>query len=506
MTDYLVMPLILVASCLLLASLLIAKGLRHVARKLFLFFLASMALWGASIFMMRSSSDLSVAFFWDKLVFIAIMSASILFYQFTLSFTGTQVSKKLLYGLYLLYIVFLALILTGLVISGMQMMWYGKAPIRGLLFFPYVLFVYVPIVLTLIALLRHYRQSRIIDEKIRCSYMATGVIIMVIGGTTDYLPPLGINIYPMGIISNIIFCLLATVAMLRYGLLEFPAVLRRSGAAIIVGLLGVGIVVFSTFVINALVGNIGLLGILFTASVVLLSIVPIAQPAVPKLQSWLNRLFYGARYDHLEALERFNRETKGVNDLGGMTSHLINIIAHGMQCKSVFLLLKDSQTGRLVTHSRYVRSGETNFAEISFLPDSLLVQAMKFENNLIDVQRIDYDPSLRAISDQTKQFLVRNGIELLVPLKAAERVIGILLIGDKTNNQPFSTYERRLLDVISRQGSLAIENARLFSEEAAQRRRVEKFNVERATFLDALAHELKTPLTSALSSTKGINR
>ncbi|MFC1988017.1 ATP-binding protein [Chloroflexota bacterium] len=461
MTDYLIIPLVLVAFCLVLLVVLIASGLQHIARRPFALFLTCMGLWGAFIFLMRSSSDLAVAFFWDKFVFFAILSAAIFFYRFAVTFTGTRESKKLLYSLYFFYVLFMILIPTGLIISGMQLMWYGKAPIRGLLFFPYVIFVYVPLVLGLRMLVRHYRRTRILDERTRASYLASGVIIMFIGGTTDFLPGLGIHIYPLGIIANIIFCLLATVAMLRYGLLEFPVVLRRGAAFGLMALFGVGIVAIITVVISATFGNVGLNGILLTAGVVLLAFAPVAQPVGSKVQRLVDMWFYGSRYKHLQALESFSREAKDIVDLGGLASSLLTGVASGTQSNSVYLLLPSPETGRFVTYSRYGRDGE---GEISFSTNSLITQVMKYQDSLLDTYDIDVIPSLRAISSEDRQTLMENKIELLVPLKAKERLTGMLLLSSKTSGSPYSTDDRHLLEAVSNQAAVALENARLYEE------------------------------------------
>ncbi len=92
-----------------------------------------------------------------------------------------------------------------MVMSGMQMMWYGKAPIIGSLFFLYVFAVYVPIVRAMMVLVKHYRQTRVLNEKVRDSYIILGIIFMLVGGTTDFLPSLGVRIYPLGIIGNLFF-------------------------------------------------------------------------------------------------------------------------------------------------------------------------------------------------------------------------------------------------------------------------------------------------------------
>ena len=205
MSLYLLIPLIEFTFCLALLVLLIVKGQRHISGRPFSLFLIGMGAWGFFIFMMRSSSNLADALFWERFVFVAILSASLFFYRFAISLTGARPGKQILYIIYSLYLIFVSLIPTGLVVNGMQMMWYGKAPIVGPLFFPYVLYVYTPLILGLITLIKHHKQTRILSEKTRDSYIITGIIIMFIGGTTDYLPPLGVSMYPLGIVGNIVF-------------------------------------------------------------------------------------------------------------------------------------------------------------------------------------------------------------------------------------------------------------------------------------------------------------
>jgi len=463
MDAYLIIPLIEVAFCFGLLVALVIRGLRHVARRPFAFFLACMGLWGFFIFMMRSSSDLSQALFWEKFVFIAILSAALFFYRFTISLTGVKQSKRVLYSLLFFYVLFVALIPTRLVVSGMQEMWYGKAPITGLLFFPYVFFNYALIILGLMVLLKHYRQTRIVNERIRDAYVITGIAIMFIGGTTDFLPALSkdLRIYPLGIIGNIVFCLLATVAMLRHGLLEFRVVLRRGATVALITMFIAVVTALIAFVLTIMVGSIPSYVIVIIAAIIVLAITPVVQPAASRIQRMVDRWFYGKRYNYLQALESLSRETKGIVDLGELSSSLLGTIARGTQSSNVYLLLPSQKTGGFATYSQYGQNGAN---EISFSASSLITQAMKYQDNLIDSNDIDVIPSLRAISNHDRQTLVENQIELLVPLKAKERLTGMLLLSGKVSGKPYSTDERRLLETFSHQVAMAIENARLYDE------------------------------------------
>jgi len=461
MIAYLVIPLIEVVFCIALLALLIISGMRHVARKPFAFFLACMALWGFFIFMMRSSPSLSEALLWEKFVFFAILSAALFFYKFTISFTSARQQNKALYPLYFLYVAIMCLIPTGLVVSGMQMMWYGKAPIIGPFFPPYVLTVYAPLVLGLILLIKHSRQSRVLNERIRDSYVIAGMVVMFIGGTTDYLPALGISMYPLGIIGNILFCLLATIAMLRYGLLEIKVVLRKGAAYTIISMFIVGIfgslIFLLSNVFRELTSPVSLVITVLTVFVVAAAF----QPLLSRVQRLVDRWFFRQRYNHLQALERFTKETKDIIDLKQLSSSLLSMIIRGMQSRSVDLLLPSSKTGNFVTYSCV---GEKSRGQMSFAANSLLTMTMKYQDGPVDGNDIDTIPSLRGISNKDRETLVRNQIELLVPLKTKKQLTGMVLLRAKQSGEPYSTEERQLLQLVSNQAAISIENARLYEE------------------------------------------
>lgn len=461
MDAYLMIPLIEVAFTLGLLAALIFGGLRHIARKPFACFLAFMSLWGFFIFMMRATSDLDVAFFWEKFVFIAILSAALFFYRFALSFTGRKESKSVFYPVLVLYFLSIGLVPTGLVVAGMQTMWYGKAPIVGPLFFLYVLSVYVPIILGLILLLKHFRASRVLNERTRITYVAAGIIIMFIGGTTDYLPAVGLNVYPLGIVGNIIFCLLATVGMLRYGLLEFRVVVRRGATVALIAIFLIGIVTLVTYVFNTMFGSTEPYVIPLVTAVLILALAPVAQPLTSGVQRVVDKWFYGKRYDHLQALEVFCRETKDMMDLAELSSSLVTMIARGTQASNVHLMIPNTKSGGFTEYASYKENGAK---KMSFPASSLISQSLQYYDGIVDVNDLEAIPSLHGVSEGDKHTLSENQIELLVPLRAKERLTGMLLLSRRLPDRPYSTEERRLLETVAHHSAMAIENARLYEE------------------------------------------
>lgn len=458
MNTYLLIPLIEVIFCLGLLIVLMVSGKRHIARRPFSVFLFFMTLWGFFIFMMRASPDMTNALLWEKFVFWAILSASLFFYRFTVSLTGVRQNRYFEYPLYIAYFVVLTLIPTGLVVNGMQMMWYGKAPIIGPLFPLYVLCAYAPLVRSAMLLIKHYRHTRIIDERIRSQYIIVGIAAMFIGATTDYLPVLGLSMYPLGIIGNILFCLIATISMLRHNLLEMKVVIRKLAtyslaSVLIFGIFGSLIYLLSHFFqdfMSPVSLTLTIVAVFIAAS--------IFQPVLSRLQYTVDRWFFRERFDHIQNLRRFNQETKGDLNLEQLSSSLVTTVANGMQSQGVYLLLPSS-TGNYTT---YIYSGQKSQGRLHFSANSPLIATMKQQNHILDSTDLDIVPSLISLTANDRQTLERNGIELLVPLKNNGHLAGMLLLSGRASDEPYSKEERRLLEMVSPDVAVSIDNANLY--------------------------------------------
>lgn len=459
MTVYLALPLVEVFFCLALLVVLLTLGRQHVARKAFVLYLGFMALWGIFIFLMRFADDLETAAFWENFVFAAILSSAVSFYGFIISLTGTHPRKRTVLPIITAYIVAMACIPLGLVFEGMQVMWYGKAPIIGPLFPFYVLCVYAPIFMSLLILVKSARRTRSTDERVRLQYISIGIIALFIGGTTDYLPALGISLYPLGIIGNIIFCLLTTVAMLRYGLMEIRVVLRTGATYSLVSILIFGIFGSLILIANTLFQSVfSPLSLTLTITCVFI-IAAILQPLLLKLQRLVDRWFFRKRYDYLQALKRFAHEPDADLDIGQLADTLVTTVAQGMQSYGVHLLLPSAVTRE---YSLRAFSGQKKGSDITFALSSPLAIALKYQDHVIDSYDMDINPALSNLVDKERKALAENNIELILPFKKENTLVGILLLGRKLSHEPYSNEEKQLLNSVSSEIALRIDQASRF--------------------------------------------
>jgi putative nucleotidyltransferase with HDIG domain len=457
--TYEIIPLIEIVFCVALLGLLIARGRHHVARKSFGLFLIFMALWGLFIFLMRFTPDLSLAALWETFVFGSILSAALAFYWFTMNFTGSRLNKKIFLPMVVALVLVLSLIPTGLIFRGMQLMWYGKAPIIGPLFPLYVLCVYLPLVFSMLALLKNARRSRNNDERTRHQYIVVAIIAMFVGGTTDYLPAIGLNLYPLGIMGNILFCILATIAMLRYGLLEIRVVLRKGAAYSLISILILGtfgsIILFLTIVFQNTVNP---LSLTLTITAVFL-IAAIFQPLLLKLQGVVDRWFFQQRYDYLQALKRFADDQDADLDLSQLSASLVTTVANSMQSSGAYLLLPSPVTRDFVT---VAFSGKISQRDITLAASAPLAVTLKYHDGIVDSNDMEIIPALNSLGENDRRPLEDNNIELIMALKKDTQLTGILLIGGKISREPYSNEDKHLLQAVSGDIAAKIDNANRF--------------------------------------------
>jgi signal transduction histidine kinase len=113
-------------------------------------------------------------------------------------------------------------------------------------------------------------------------------------------------------------------------------------------------------------------------------------------------------------------------------------------------------------------------------------------------QVADLKPSSRA-----NEMIMRLGYRarLVVPLLAADKVVGALVVRRKAPGEFFrSTVE--LLQTFAAQSVLAIQNARLFAEIEDKNRQLQQASENKSQFVSSMSHELRTPLNAIIGLTE----
>lgn len=504
---YELLPLLSFIFNIFLLSLVLRSNWKDLRNRVFALLLFTMALWGLTIFGVRTSphpNGAELALIWEQTAIVMVLGVSVLFYHFSLLYSRSKAPTAILPTFYLVWALFAGLSIGGQVVGHIEEVtlfggyvgWAARFTNAGIF---YLALGYAPAVLGMYNLILHHRETKSPEEKNRILYIVVGAGLSLVGATSDFLFASGILFYPFGIMANLYFVALTAVAMLKYQLLELRVVLRSGLTYTLLGIFIVGVYglvfVLFNFIFRSQSESARLISVISAAAVVAIAL----QPVLNQLQQWADRWFFRERYDHLQALEQFSHDTKDITDLKSISDSLTSLVSRAMLANSSALLLPAPQSpGFYVASTSELIGAE----ELTFREDSPILNWLRDNDGILTRQDLDVVAKFRALTLAEQQAVELLDTELLIPLKSQGILSGVLVVGPKLSDENYSSSDIALLSAVVNQTATAIENARLYGQESERLVQLEEMEKLKQTLLLTVAHELKTPLTVIKAGTE----
>ena len=312
--------------------------------------------------------------------------------------------------------------------------------------------------------------------------------VILFGVTIAFAPPIMIQVsafltkfgFPWNFFPFFIIFFPASIAysIVRHNLFDADAIIKRTVGYVVVTAVIVGAYVGLSVALNLVVGKYELaqtqaFPILFTLGVIL-----VFNPLRNRIQALVDRVFFRKDYDYGEIVEKVGGAMASLLDLPLILERLVQTFMKDMFINtSSVMLLAPAGTEFQV----FLADGEQKqtVEKVTLKQDKPLMEIIRKEKRELTKYDVLEDPRYRAVSESCASDFGSLNASLIVPLVYQNQVIGSLNLGEKKSGKAYTREDIELLRTIANQGSVAIENAKLFQENLEKQRMEEELNIAR---------------------------
>ena len=182
------------------------------------------------------------------------------------------------------------------------------------------------------------------------------------------------------------------------------------------------------------------------------------QPILSAIESFVEKNFIKGASDYREVLQTLSHDILTMLDIQKLREKIVNTLTEIMILENVHLVLED-RNGNFSTET-------IKNMEIEFHRNSEFIQLMKGIK-----EPMGFDEVCIRISNEAEIERLRSiSPYLLIPLRHRGDLEGILSLGKKLTNTSFSYEDATLLNLLSGQIAIAIENSKLYQEKLEKQR------------------------------------
>lgn len=434
-------------------------------------FSLTIAFWSYCYFFWQISTDESHALFWCRILTFGSVFIPVAFLHFLLIWLEQyKQEKKLLYVCYAVTTIGFLLNFTPLIVHHVSpAMVFKYWPRAGVAYLPFLVFwVWIVIYCWRLMFRTMYTASPIRRNQIM--YILIAAVIGFSGGLTNFPLWFDIKILPVGNALVSVYVALMAYAIVRHQLMDIEVVIKKTLIFASLFAIVFGIFVGITILTQEIIAGGRLLGLGISAVVIIFAVRPLEDFLIKITDKYL----FQKKYDYKQVLKSFIDEVITDLDLNQIIKKTLDLLDKMFHPEKAAILLLNSEEDRYVSYGNFGYDKDMALEGNSRIPLYL-----KEKKNII---------------------LEEEG--LVIPLMIHNELIGIMLLGKKRSDIPYTKEDLDILTDLAQTEATAISNSRthILLLQAKEKEQQTEHLVSLAFVVTNISHELRNPIQIILTA------
>jgi len=413
---------------------------------------------------------------WFKCDNAGVMFISVSIFFFTKSVLGLKGRKSIYFGYLLAFVLALIGIQTNLLVTGVTRHYWGFFPKWGILSIPVLALFFSYMGASFIVLFYQYLKGDLSNlKKNQVKYIIIGYSIGYLG-SVDFLPTLGIEIYPFGYIVVLCYLGIIAYAVVKYHLIDVRLAVTRASIFTFVYMFVLGI----PFAVGWLGSNeiskwLGSKWWLFPTGLMFL-LASLGPLIYSRLKHQAEEALLKEQRRYQQTLLRASQGMTFIKELDRLLKLIVHVLTKTIGLEYAAIYIYDKSSSKFQLKAKRGNSFD-GFTVIE--PRNPLLPFALYHKKAITFETIDEFTAnqTKFDADTLKKEMKALSASVLVPSIVENHLLGFSILGEKLSHKPYTEDDLDAFTILANHASLAIENA-LFYEEAGKTM-AEKFHEHR---------------------------